>query len=54
MKVCDICKKPIHFPDVVSIKNIISIRYEVCGKCAKKINRFIKYETARQKRSEKQ
>ncbi len=52
MKVCDVCRRPISFPVEVKIKREISTRYEVCGKCAKKINKFIKYETARQKRKQ--
>lgn len=50
MRVCDICKTPISFPVEVKINREISSRYEVCGKCAKKIKRFIRIETAIQKR----
>lgn len=53
MRVCDVCKTPVQFPAIVSIENVISTRYEVCGKCARKINKFIKYETAMQERRTK-
>lgn len=45
MRVCDVCGKKIDFNDdkVFIYKGIQTFNYEICGKCAKKIIRCIKY-----------
>lgn len=44
MKVCDICKKHIDSPEIFEILNR---RYELCYLCARKVKKYIRYETAR-------
>ena len=55
MKVCDICRKEIKNPITVSFDGgIFSYTYELCHKCNRKIEKYIKFEQARHSKKERE
>lgn len=50
MRVCDMCRKKVDCPATLKVESFLNSRYELCGKCAKKIVKYIRFEQKKNKR----